>query len=151
MRVRNTVLLGAALGLAACANTAGQSAASKDDPQDICHIDAQDLHPRGDTAWLVTYTVKNANRWCFNGIANYSGKGASAADLTESPVHGEARIINEAGGTFMGYRPFRGYTGSDHFVVSLWLDQGLRVAYTVSVVVLPPPPDLPAKAGGPQT
>ena len=74
------------------------------------------------------------------------------AVLTEPPAHGEVRIIKQDQGTFMGYRPARGYTGSDHFIVSLWLAGGYRIAFTASVVVLPPPPDLPAASGSaPQT
>jgi hypothetical protein len=143
MRVNAMVLLAAAFGLAACADTAAPSQAAKaDDPQGICQIDAHDMYFRADTSWPVTYTVKNANRWCFKGVTLSGPWGSgSSANLTEPPTHGEVRIITRAQGIFMGYRPAPGYTGSDRFVVSLWGAGGFRIAYTASVIVLPPPSD----------
>jgi hypothetical protein len=129
----STLLLGFAMP--ACAPVLEQDAGRMDVAAN-CRVEGQDLHSRFGENWPLSFVLKNTGAWCGAAVGTEGGAFLSA-EIVRQPSHGDARAIQQAGGTLIAYHPHAGYTGADSFQVALGAAGGNNITVNADVEVLP--------------
>jgi len=101
----------------------------------ICKVDTGPVSTDSDRP--ATIVASNEGGWCPHirkvGMAvRYGGQGNRVYDIAQPPQHGTLAQDNQNTQMVVSYKPTRGYTGTDSFV--LRTTNNVKLAYSVSVV-----------------
>ena len=66
----------------------------------------------------TVFRVKPNSQWCYDGI-RVGGTTTEGQRIVTPPSHGTLRLVHQPGAVAFGYRPTPGFSGSDHFRISL--------------------------------